>query len=413
MSKAHLAINGGEKAIITALSGRSHFGEEERAAVNALFDAAIAAGSAPGYNGPEEDAYCQEFAEYLGGGYADGVNSGTNSVYVALKALNPQLFSEVVVGCVTDNGGMMPIVMANCIPVPADAAPGKYNSGPEQIEARITERTSAIIIAHIGGEPADIEGIIAVADKYDIPVVEDCAQAHGAEINGRKVGTFGKTAAFSTMFGKHHCSGGQGGMVFTRDEDLYWKIRRVADRGKPFGLAAGSTNSEVSLNFNMDEMGATIGRVQLKKLPMIIEKRLEFLDLLMELGFGELKAVEIPSQPADYKPSYWWVRTRFVADAVSCDKVEFCEALSAEGLLVGADYSAALPTLTTWFKERANSFPWNAPQYQGDAAKEYPIPNAIATIAGHFNLYIYESWGRAEAEMMVKAFRKVEDAYAK
>ncbi len=413
MSKSLLAINGGEKAINPSLSGRGHFGEEERAAVNELFDEAIATGNAPGYNGPREDAYCKAFAEYLGGGFADGVNSGTNSVYVALKALEPPRFSEVIVGCVTDNGGMMPIAMAGCIPVPADAAPGQYNSGPEQVEARITERTSAIVIAHIGGEPADIEGIAAVADKYGLPLVEDCAQSHGADIRGRKLGTFGKTSAFSTMFGKHHCSGGQGGMVFTRDEDLYWKIRRVADRGKPFGLSEGSTNCEVSLNFNMDEIGAAIGLVQLKKLPGIIERRLAFIELLKSHGFNELKSVTIPTQPQGFNPSYWWIRTRFNAEALTCDKFEFCNALIAEGIICGADYSAAMPTLNTWYKERVNTFPWNSPQYSGNPLQEYPLPNAMQSVADHFNLFIYESWGKAEAEMIMNAFRKVETAYMK
>ena len=273
MSISELAINGGPQAC-PGLPARFHFGKEEKAAADALFDKCIATGNAIGYNGPEEAAFCKEFAEYLGGGYVDGVNAGTNAVYVALKSLQLPPFSEVIVGCVTDPGGMMPIVELNCIPVPADTAEGSFNAGAKEIEARITERTSAIVVAHISGEPANMPEIMKVAKKYNLPVVEDCAQAHMALINGKKCGTFGTCGAFSLMFGKHMCVGGQGGAVFTNEEDQYWKIRRAADRGKPFNME-GCTNVIAAINCNMDEFHAAIGREQLKKLPGIVERRLK------------------------------------------------------------------------------------------------------------------------------------------
>ena len=201
MKKDKLAINGGTPAVNFPLKPRGHFGEEEQASVLRLFSQAIRSGYAPGYNGKEEDAFCKEFASYLGGGYADGVNSGTNSVFVALHALDLPPFSEVIVGPVTDPGGIMPIVMLNCIPVVADAEPGSFNTGAAQVEACITPRTSAIVIPHIGGAPADIKAIMKVAKKHKLPVVEDCAQAHGASVDGQKVGTFGTYGAFSLMFG--------------------------------------------------------------------------------------------------------------------------------------------------------------------------------------------------------------------
>ena len=201
MSANELAVNGGAKVRTKAFPARGLIGEEERGAVNALFDEAIASGNAPGYGGAQEDAFCAKFAEMMGGGCADAVNSGTTAVHVALRALDLEPFTEVVAGCITDPGGMMPIALQNCIPVPADTAPDSFNSGPEQIEAAITPLTSAILIPHIFGEPADMAGILAVAERHGLPVVEDCAQAHCATIDGRMVGTFGKTAAFSMIFG--------------------------------------------------------------------------------------------------------------------------------------------------------------------------------------------------------------------
>ncbi len=411
-----LALYGGPSVRDTPFPDRSLLGPEEKAAVDALFDKAIAEGSSIGYNGPEEEAYCKEFAEYMGGGYADGVNSGTTAVFVALKALNPEPFTEIIVSPITDPGGMMPIVMLNCIPVVADASPGKYNTDAEQIEKMITPQTSAIVVAHIGGEPADIENIVAVAKKHGIPVVEDCAQAHNAKLNGKLLGSFGDIGAFSTMFGKHHCTGGQGGLVYTKDEELYWRIRRAADRGKPFGIEKPNGNVTASLNFNMDEIAATIGRVQLKKLPSIVERRRAIVAKLTE-EFKKLNALIIPEQLPGAQPSYWWWRLDVDEDKLTCSKDVYCEALIAEGMPINPSYRAAMPQTFDWYKNRnvfgSSGYPWAAPEYKGDKDKEYSWPNAIEATDAQFNLSIFESWGEEEIRDIVEAFNKVEDAFAK
>lgn len=414
--RAQLALNGGEKLRTAPWPGRGHVAHEEKQAVIELFDQSIQTGHTFGYNGPQEEAFCKEFAEFMGGGYADAVNSGTTAVFVALKALNLKPFSEVVVGAVTDPGGLMPVPLLNCIPVIADAAPGCYNSGPEQIEAMITPLTSAILFAHIAGEPADVEGIAAVAKKHGLPLVEDCAQAHAAKVNGKFVGKFGDIAAFSTMFGKHFCCGGQGGVVYTQKEDLYWSIRRSADRGKPFGLPAGSTNCLGSLNFNMDELGATIGRVQLTKLPMIVEKRRIVAAALIE-GFASLKSVSAPPQVPGAEPTYWFLRTRFHKENVTCDKATFCQALIAEGLPVNPEYRGAVPHAMDWFVNRRvfgeSQYPWASPEYKGDAKRQFPCPNVNQSMNEHFNIQMHEGWGETEIKDALAILRKVEEAFSK
>ncbi len=413
MTHAQLAIKGGSKAV-TELPARFHFGKEEKEAIDALFDECIRTGNASGYNGPEEEAFGKEFAEYMGGGFADGVNSGTNTVYVSLKALELPPFSEVVVGCVTDPGGMMPIAELSCIPVPADTAPGSFNTGPEQIEARITERTSAIVVAHIGGEPADMPGIMAVAKKHNLPVVEDCAQTHMAFIHGQKAGSFGAMGAFSMMFGKHMCAGGQGGAIFTKSEELYWKVRRAADRGKPFNLP-GHSNVRYAINCNMDEFHAAIGRVQLKKLPSIISRRKAFVEKMLERGLDKLPGIYVPQKDLapDFEPCYWWWRLRFDASAMTCTRDEFCAALAAEGALVTPNYYAALPAKMEWFANRAHCHPWNNPLCRSDVHAEYATPNCDKCMATDFLFSIYESYGDREADQLMEAFAKVSSHYAK
>jgi dTDP-4-amino-4,6-dideoxygalactose transaminase len=408
-----LAINGGEKAITTTAKGRYNFGNEERAAVIALMDESIKSGNMFGYQGVQEEAFCKEFAEFLGGGYADGVNSGTNAVYVAIKALQLPPFSEVIVGCITDPGGIMPIVLNNCIPIVADVMPGSFNTGAAMIEPLITERTRAIVVAHIGGEPANMPEIMALAKKYNLKVVEDCAQSHMAKINGQNVGSFGDVGAFSLMFGKHICTGGQGGLIFTKSEEIYWNIRRAADRGKAFNLPAGSTNVIPAINCNMDEIHAVIGRIQLKKLPDIVARRKAFVNLLTKKGMNKLKAVKIPELPVWADHCYWWWRLRIDVSALNCSRDEFCAALIAEGVVINPSYRAALPATMEWFQNRAEKFPWNAPQYKGNPRQEFPCPNADASVEDHFILLVYETWSEADADAILNAIRKVETVLAK
>ena len=412
---AKLAVNGGPKTVTDGWHSRALIGTAERDAANALFDESIAAGRAFGYNGPAEEAYCAEFAEMLGGGYADAVNSGTTAVYCALRALDLEPFTEVIVGPITDCGGMMPIPLLNCIPVVADAAPGRYNMGPEQVEAVLSPLTSAIVVAHIAGEPVDIEPILAMARARGIPVVEDCAQAHLGKLNGKPLGTFGDTAAFSTMFGKHHCTGGQGGLVFTKSEDLYRRTRHASDRGKAYGLTGGSGNCIASLNFNLDELGCTIGRAQLAKLPAIVQRRRDAVAKLTE-AFADIQCITVPPQVQGAAPSYWFWRLEFNAEAMDCDKATFCAALSAEGIPVNPSYRA-MPHLMDWFKNRAvfgtSGYPWTCPLYKGDPDREFPCPNAIAATDVQLNLGIHEGWTDHEVADTIAALKKLDAAYAR
>lgn len=411
---AKLAIEGGEKVRKEPLPPRRLFGEEEKRAVMALFDLAIESGNAFGYNGPEEQAYEKEFAEFMGGGFADLVNSGTSAIFVALGALNLEPFSEVIVPPITDPGGVMPVPLLNLVPIVADARPGSYNTGPDQIEEVLTERTKAIIVAHIAGEPVDMDPIMEIARSKGIAVIEDCAQAHGATYKGKLVGTLGDIAAFSTMSGKHHATGAQGGVVFTRNEDLYWEAKRFADRGKPFNMDS-ATNVRAGLNLNGNDLSATIGRVQLKKLPWIIERRRTFVRALQE-RMKDLKSLSLGWVPPDCNPSYWFVRIRIDCDKLTVDKDTFVNALSAEGIPCFASYRH-IPAEAKWFRERItfgkSGYPWNAPEYKGDKNRVFTCPNAIKSVEEHFNLQINENYGEQEVLDFAEALHKVENAYLK
>ncbi|MFA9479530.1 DegT/DnrJ/EryC1/StrS family aminotransferase [Phycisphaerales bacterium AB-hyl4] len=394
---ATLALDGGPKVRTTPLPVRKLFGQAERDAVVSLMDRAMSEGShALGYGGPEEEAYCKLFAEQLGGGFADGVNSGTNAVYVALAALDLEPGSEVVVPPISDAGGAMPVAMLGCVPVAADSAPGSFNTDARQIEQVLTDRTAAILVAHIAGLPIDMAPVLELARKHKLAVVEDCAQAHGAKYQGQALGTLGDTAAFSTMFGKHHASGGQGGLVFTRREDLYWSARRRADRGKPFGLEGQHQNVVAALNCNMDELHAAIGRANVAKLPGFVAQRRRIAHRIAEGCLG-LAGVSIQTERAGDEASYWFLLLKLDLARLSVDTAGFAEAVTAEGVGCAAGYPF-FPARMPWASER-----WPMPE----------LPNARAAEASHCRIMIHEGWTDAEADDTFAAIHKVASAYGK
>ena len=351
---------------------------------------------------------------YMGGGYVDAVSSGTAAIYVALQGLALEPFGEVIVGAFTDPGGLMPVPLLNLIPIIADTVPDSYNTGPDQVEAVLSPHTRAIIVPHIAGQPADIEGIQAVARRHGIPVIEDCAQAHAARLNGQLLGTFGDIAAFSTMGGKHHSSGPQGGLVYTRDETRYQKVRRASDRGKPFFLPPGATNPIAALNFNLNDLAAVIGRVQLRRLPKTISRRRDIAHQLIA-GINALDAVSCPPLLPGAEASYWFLPMKFHPETATCDKDTFCEALRAEGLPILTDYRAGLPHHQDWFVNRrvfgTSGYPWASPDYHGDREQTFLCPNAQAMLDSHFNLMFHENWGPQEIVDALSIFQKVILAY--
>jgi dTDP-4-amino-4,6-dideoxygalactose transaminase len=407
-----LAIDGGTPVRTAPFPHRPLFGQQERAAAIALFDECIQRGGPYGYGGPHEAAYCDKFAQMLGGGFADGVNSGTNALFVALRTLELEPFTEVIVPPISDPGGVMPVAMANLVPVVADSAPQSFNIGAAGIEAAITPRTSAIVVAHISGTPCDMNAIQQTARKHGLPIVEDCAQSHGATYCGRPAGTLGTIAAFSTMFGKHHATGGQGGVVYTHDEHLAARMKRHADRGKPIGLDE-KTNVVAALNCNMDEMHAAIGVAQLDKLPQIVARRRAFAKLVID-GCRDLKAVKVDTGTPGAESSYWFMLLHLDPGKLRVSKDQFAAAVKAEGVEATGFYTHVTCD-HAWFKQRkvfgTSGLPWSAPQYQGDRNPSPQLPNIRAAVANMFRINMHEFCDEQYARDLVAALAKVEKAY--
>ena len=397
-----LAIHGGPKARATPLPGRFAFGDVELAAVQEVFAWYQARGVDFGYQGHFEELYCKTFVEQLGvGGYADAVATGTGSLFVALAALQLPKGSHVIVSPITDPGTINAIILNQLTPVLMDSMPGHYNAGPEQLRARLTPQTRAVCIVHAAGQAAPVEEVVAVAHERGIKVLEDCSQSHGAKWNGKPIGTFGDIAAFSTMYRKNHATGGCGGVVFTRDENLYRLSRAHADRGKPFWKDGFNEKDPKqflfpALNWNLDELSAAIGIQTIGKLDSVNRRRREFLRALA----GELKAqgsrcTLLPVEDGD-APFFCPV---FVDHAgVKCSAREFGEAVGAEGVAVNPHYDYVV---SEWDYARPH------------CADNFHTPNAVAVRDASFNLLFNENFSAPEARDIATAIAKVEKHFAR
>lgn len=232
--------------------------------------------------------YQQEFCRYLSNDKAEAefVNSGTNAAYLALKALELPQGSEIIVSPITDAGMIAPIIQLQCRLKICDSQEGHYNVSLNTLRDRVNDNTRALFLAHIGGHPInDIQLIRDFCLERQIYLIEDGSQAHGAEINGQKIGTFGDLSIFSTGFSKNHSSGSTGGLIYSKNTQLMKNVRIAADRGKDFTSSNfnpkdPNTFQSAELNFNTCDLSAAIGIHRLQQLDIINKKRRDFIDLL-------------------------------------------------------------------------------------------------------------------------------------
>lgn len=397
-----LAILGGPKTRATPLPGRFAFGDPELAAVQEVFAYYQAKGIDFGYQGHFEERYCQNFVDYLGvGGFADAVATGTGALFVALAALQVPKGSHVLVSPITDPGTLSAIILNNLTPVLMDSMPGQYNSGPEQLRARLTPQTRALVLVHCAGVAAPVDEMVAIAHEHGVKVLEDCSQSHGAKWQGRKIGTFGDIAAFSTMYRKNHATGGCGGVIFSHDKDLYHLVRAHADRGKPFWKEGYNDKDPKqflfpALNWNLDELSAAIGISALHKLDGVNSRRRDFLRAFSDELRRQSKLCTPSPVSDDDAPFFFPI---FVdATRIQCTVREFAEAVGAEGVSVNPHYDYVVCE-------------WD--YVKPYCADTFATPNAVAVRDASFNLLFNENFGPSEAHDFAAAIAKVEHHYQK
>ena len=229
--------------------------------------------------GPESAGFEDEFSKYLGVKGAVTTSSGTTALYLIYYALGIGRGDEIIAPSHTFIATVSPAMHLGAKPVFVDIDERTYNIDPDQVRKKIGERTKAIVAVHLYGHPAEMDELREIAEEHDIPLIEDACQAHGAEYGGKKVGNFGKVAAFSFFPSKVMTVAGDGGMVVSNDEDLIEKIAMLRDQGR----TTKYEHTALGFNYRMSEILAGIGRIQLKHLDEWVKRRNEIAALYNEL----------------------------------------------------------------------------------------------------------------------------------
>jgi dTDP-4-amino-4,6-dideoxygalactose transaminase len=264
------------------------------------------------WTGEEGRKFENEFAEYVGTKHAVCVANGTVALELALHVLGIGPGDEVITTSRTFIASASCIVMRGARPVCVDVDRNSQNITAETIRKAITPKTKAIIAVHLAGWPCDMDAIMELAAEFNLKVIEDCAQAHGATYEGAQVGSLGHMAAFSFCQDKIMTTGGEGGMVTTNDERLWELAWSFKDHGKSYDAVyrqehpAGFRwlHESFGTNWRLTEMQSALGRAQLRKLPAWVAKRRKHAEALTEC-FQSIPALRVTALPMEIGHSYY------------------------------------------------------------------------------------------------------------
>jgi dTDP-4-amino-4,6-dideoxygalactose transaminase/predicted dehydrogenase len=326
-----LAMDGGRRAVRHWFRSGPTFGPAELTNLAQV----ILSGNLSCTGGRMVPALERAFAQYYGSPHAVASTSGTAAIHVALGALNLNPGDEVITTPMTDMGTVIPILASNCLPVFADIDPESGNLTAESIARKITSRTRAVILVHLFGRPADLDGICELLRSRQIPLIEDCSQAHGAEYHGRKVGTFGALGCFSLQQSKQ-ITCGDGGVTLVNRDDLAERAALFADKGWERKLGARG-HRFLGMNYRMTELQGAVALAQLRRLPRMIQVRRAMADRLTRL-LRDVPGVCPPSEPNGVLASWWVYAFRISNAALGVNPDVFADGLLAEGTRVSRIY---------------------------------------------------------------------------
>lgn len=247
------------------------------------------------------DRFETDFAAYVGAEHGVAAANGTVALHLALAALGIGPGDEVIVPTMTYVASVNAISYTGARPVFVDSDAERWNLDPNLVERAITPRTKAIEVVHLYGYPADMDPILDIAQRHSLAVIEDAAEAHGAEYKGRKVGSIGTVGVFS-FFGNKIVTTGEGGMVVTNDRDLAQRARHL--RGQGVSPTRTYWHDVIGFNYRMTNVAAAIGCAQLERIDETLDAKRQ-LARSYERLLGGTKGVAIQDDPPWARPVYW------------------------------------------------------------------------------------------------------------
>tara|TARA_B100001093_G_scaffold519971_1_gene611776 strand:- start:3782 stop:5068 length:1287 start_codon:yes stop_codon:yes gene_type:complete len=412
-----LAIFGGPKTINIDFAPYNSLGDEERIAVDEVMRSGVLSKflgvwHKDFYGGPKVREFEKSAANYFGVKYAITVNSWTSGLIAAVGALDIEPGDEIIVSPWTMCASATAIIHWNAIPIFADIEEDTFNLDPVSVEANITSKTKAIMAPDIFGHSADIDALRDIANKYNLKIISDTAQAPGAMYKGNYAGTLTDIGGYSLNYHKHIHSG-EGGIIVTNDEKIAERLYLIRNHAEVVVKDKGveKINNLVGYNFRLGEIESAIGIEQLKKLKDYA-KSSERIGNRLTKGLSSLDGLKTPVVKNGCTHVYYIYPLIIDVEKVGCSKFKIAEALRAEGVEVATAYQNIhlIPMYQKKIAFGSKGFPWTSEF----ARKNINYAKGICPVAERLNDETYLGFSMCiydltddDVELLIKSFHKV------
>ncbi len=387
-------------------SGRT-LGDDEVAALQEV----IASGTLTSTKGSFVRQLESEFAQMVGARHAFACSSGSAAIHCAVAALNPEPGDEIITTSITDMGALTPIVYQGAIPVFCDVDPHTCNVTAETIAARISERTRAIIVTHLFGNPCEMDAIMKLADEHGLPVIEDTAQAFMATWDGRAVGTIGAIGCFSLQQGKHITTG-EGGLVVTNDDDLARRMFLFINKAWGYGDEKPD-HYFVALNYRMTELQGAVAVAQLRKLQWVADARTSLAESLTQQLEG-VHGLQVPAVSDRAVHTYWKYCLRVDDTVIPGGAVALAGKLREFGIASAPRYIQKPAFMCQVFREQRtfgeSRWPFTLARPEAVDYAEEKFPGTYEGLRGILVLPFNEKYTQEHIDFIAESVRSSVDA---
>jgi dTDP-4-amino-4,6-dideoxygalactose transaminase len=333
--------------------------------------------------GERVQTFEKSFAAFQNAKHCIGVGNGTDALEIALESFDLPQGSEVIVPANSFIASSEAVTRSGLKVVFCDNDPSNYTISIESLKSKITENTSAIIAVHLYGHPCDMDAIMALAEEHNLKVLEDCAQAHGAEFKGKRIGAIGHAGTFSFYPGKNLGAYGDGGAILTNCEKIAEKARMIANHGRK----AKYDHTFEGRNSRLDALQAAVLNVKLEHLESWTERRIEIADkYLSELS--DIEGVILPTRES-------WARQVYHLFVVRIEKRDELKSfLSERGIQSGIHYPIALPKLAAYEYLGVDTSDFNACKQDttllslpiGEHLSDSDVEQVISAVKSYFSV---------------------------
>lgn len=405
--KPKLALHGGTKAVKGPVKPGKRWGDPERERLNAMLEQ----DSLFYWQGPQTKLLKERFQKICPLEHVMTCSSGTAALHIAVAAAGIGVGDEVITSPITDIGTVIGVIYQQGVPVFADLGGSTYNLDPKDVERRITAKTKAIIAVHLCGNPCEMEELRRLADKHNLALIEDAAQAWGAKYRGKPIGTVGHITCFSLQNSKQ-ITCGDGGVVASSDPKFGPLLQRFGDKG--FDRIKGGLWQSFATNYRMSEPQAAVAAAQLERVEGIVSKRMRLGNLLTKKISGVPGILPHQVHPED-RCVYWFYFMRIDPEKFRCDRAEFVKALGAEGVQASAGY-IPVPLHRNPVFEKHGFFNGRWPVREFGLTKmdysKHETPVAEEILKTGIRIVIHEEMPADYIESVGEAVRKVAEFYS-